>query len=286
MAFAAMPALLARGKSMARQPSLGVFLAYSIFTSLGLWVYHAIAEQSISGILTLSVMIQCLSFVLLALKISSTSSASGVSARTLGIDALSLCCRLSSTLWLEGYLPVDASGDWVYQVADLCSLAVVGYLLWQVLVVRRGSYQESSDTCTCWIPVVVAFVLSCLFHADMDHYPLFDTLWTFGLFLDAIAMIPQLWLIAKSGGVVEAVTSHYIAMMALSRLLSATFWYLAMDSVACDKFWIEGFNHGSWGILAAHAVHFLLLSDFVYYYARGCASGTLGCGMPLVCGEV
>lgn len=287
MSSAHMPtaSLFESGKSMAGRQSPGVLVAYIAFAGAGWWVYHVVAEQSLSGILTLAVMIQCLSFVLLGLKVASTRSAAGISARTLGIDALSISCRLSSTLWLDGYLPVDASGDFIYQAADLGSLTIVGYLLWQVLVVRRGSYQESSDSCTVWILLVVALVLSCLFHADQNHYPLFDILWTFGLFLDAIAMIPQVWLIAKSGGAVEALTSHYIATNAVSRLLGAAFWYIVMDDMACDKFWIQGFKHGSWGILAAHAVHFLLLADFVYYYAKACVSGRLPSGLPM-CVEV
>merc|ERR1719316_523477 len=140
----------AEGKSPVGLPSVGVAVAYVSFAAAGLWVYHVIADQSLSGMLTLSAMIQCLSFVLVGLKVSSTRSAAGISARTLGLSALSLCCRLSSTLFFDGYLPVDASGDWAYQAADLCSLSMVAYLLWQTLSVRRSSYQESSDTCGVW----------------------------------------------------------------------------------------------------------------------------------------
>jgi hypothetical protein len=231
-------------------------------------------------------MIQCLSFVLVGLKVSSTRSAAGISARTLGLSALSLCCRLSSTLLRDGYLPVDASGDWVYQAVDLCSLSMVAYLLRQTLSVRRSSYQESSDTCGVWGLILGALCMAALFHADMNRSFFFDCLWTMGLFLDAIAMVPQLWLITKTGGTVEALTSHYIATTLVSRLLSGYFWYLNFEHVACDAFWVEGFNHGSWGILAAHAVHFLLLGDFAYYYVKACLRGTLTSGMPLVCAEV
>merc|ERR1719352_1052043 len=80
-------------------------------------------------------MVQCLSVVLLGLQMVTTGSATGISAKALSLDALALCCRLSSTLWLNGYLPVDASGDYIYQIIDICSLCVVGWLLHQVLVV-------------------------------------------------------------------------------------------------------------------------------------------------------
>merc|ERR1719199_1100980 len=91
-------------------------------------------------------MVQCLSLVLLALQMVSMSSASGISARALTLDAFAICCRLSSTLWLNGYLPVDASGDYIFQGIDMCSLCILGWLLHRVLVVRRYTYQAEEDS--------------------------------------------------------------------------------------------------------------------------------------------
>jgi len=265
--------------------SARVAIAYILFGGCALWVYHVIAEGEVSSLLTVSVVLQCLSFVLLALKVTSSSSAAGISARTLALDAVSLCCRLSSTLWLHGYLPSDASGDWMFQAADLCSLAMVIFLLYQVLVVHRDTYQVNTDTFGVRNLVVGAIMLSILLHADMNHKPVFDALWTMGLFIDSVSLFPQLWLISKNGGAVEAMTSHHIATMACSRLLAFAFWYLAREYVVTAP-WVEGFNHGAWGILAAYAVQFLLLSDFVYHYVKACMSGLLGSGMPLICDSV
>jgi len=262
-----------------------VAMAYTVFGGFAFWVYHVMAEGSLSALLTVSVVLQCLSFVLLALKVTSSSSAAGISARTLALDAVSLCCRLSSTLWLHGYLPSDASGDWIYQAADLGSLAMVIFLLCQVLVVHKRTYQFNMDTFGVRNLLVGAIILSSLLHADMNHKPFFDALWTLGLFIDSVSMFPQLWLISKNGGAVEAMTSHHIATMACSRLLAFAFWYMARNDIATAP-WVEGFNHGAWGILAAYGVQFLLLSDFVYYYMKACMSGLIGSGMPLVCQEV
>merc|ERR1719379_1015604 len=91
-------------------------------------------------------MVQCLGMVLLGLQLISTGSASGISARALSLDALAICCRLSSTLWLEGYLPADASGDHIFQAIDICSLCILGWLLHHVLVARASSYQADEDS--------------------------------------------------------------------------------------------------------------------------------------------
>merc|ERR1719263_764216 len=65
-------------------------------------------------------MVQCLGMVLLGLQVISTGNASGISAKALSLDALAICCRLSNTVWLNGYLPVDASGDYIFQ-AMMCA---------------------------------------------------------------------------------------------------------------------------------------------------------------------
>merc|ERR1719443_2716477 len=91
-------------------------------------------------------MVQCLAVVLLGLQMISTGSASGISAKALALDALAICCRLSNTVWLNGYLPVDASGDYIFQAIDVGSLAVLVWLLYQVLVVKRHTYQAEEDT--------------------------------------------------------------------------------------------------------------------------------------------
>jgi len=86
-----------------------------------------------------------------------------------------------------------------------------------------------------------------------------------GLFTGVVAVLPQLSLIMRSGGRAEAMTSHYIAAMAMSRVLSGIFMWEAREDITC-KPWVEGIQHGIIAILIAHGLHLLLLCDFLYYY--------------------
>ncbi|CAL1171558.1 unnamed protein product [Cladocopium goreaui] len=97
------------GKDQKNQPSL-VLAAYMLFTFGSLIVYHFVANGEFSSILTMAQMIQCLAFVLLVIKSCSQGSVAGISGKSLALEALAFVCRLSSTTWLNGYLPVDASG--------------------------------------------------------------------------------------------------------------------------------------------------------------------------------
>ena len=68
---------------------------------------------------SIAVTVQCLAISLLCLQTVANGSAAGLSARVLGLEAASLALRLSPAMWLNGYLPVVASGDMVYQLVDV-----------------------------------------------------------------------------------------------------------------------------------------------------------------------
>mmetsp|Transcript_71458 Transcript_71458/g.209449 ORF Transcript_71458/g.209449 Transcript_71458/m.209449 type:complete len:110 (+) Transcript_71458:2-331(+) len=101
-----------------------------------------------------------------------------------------------------------------------------------------------------------------------------------GLFVSVVAVLPQLWLITRSHGRCDALTSHYIAAMAVSRLLSGTFMWHARHDITSDP-WVEGVNHGVWAILGAHALHLLFLADFAYYYIKAVLQDGLNCRLQL-----
>merc|ERR1719162_310063 len=74
-------------------------------------------------------MSQCFAMVLLTMQVFLRGMVQGISVNSLTFHALGLTCRLSSTLWLNGYLPVDASGDRIYQAFDVFSLFLTLRLL-------------------------------------------------------------------------------------------------------------------------------------------------------------
>lgn len=272
------------GKDQKNQPSL-VLAAYMLFTFGSLIVYHFVANGEFSSILTMAQMIQCLAFVLLVIKSCSQGSVAGISGKSLALEALAFVCRLSSTTWLNGYLPVDASGDFIYQAVDLCSLLLVLSLLYRAYLSHRWSYEEEADSLPVLPMIAVCFLLAALLHADMNSRPLFDTLWMAGLFLSVVSVLPQLWHINQTGGVIQACTGHYIAMLATSRALSGIFMWHARFDITCLPL-LEGLNHAIWAILRAHVLHLLLLIDFGYYYVKAVTQQGLDFKIELPCADM
>merc|ERR1719408_356260 len=115
-------------QKMIKGPSTEILVTYLLFASCAFAVYHYVAGGEFSAVLTMGVMFQCLAVSLLAMQSLSSGSAAGISAESLKLEALALVCQLSSTTWLNGYLPVDASGDFVFQATQLLTLAIVVWL--------------------------------------------------------------------------------------------------------------------------------------------------------------
>jgi len=257
-----------------------VALVYVVFVAAAVLVYHWIAEGEFSAVLTLSAVFQCLAFCLLVVQALSSGTVHGISAKSLQLDALALVCRLSSTTWLNGYLPFDQTGDYLYQCFDALSLAVVVWLLYRVLIVQRETYEVDGDTLVPAPFAIASLVLAGLLHGDLNDRPIFDTLWMCGLFVSAVAVLPQLWMMTRSQQAIPVLTSHFVAVMALSRILSGTYMWHAHAEITCEP-WIGEFNHAGWAILAAHAVHLILLGDFGYFYVKNLAKKGLNSPLEL-----
>jgi len=168
----------------------------------------------------------------------------------------------------------------VFQIIDLCSLGILVWLLHQVLVEKQHTYQAEEDNLPVLPMVMGAFVLAMLLHGNMNGRPIFDSLWMASLFVSTLAELPQLWLITRTGGRVESLTSHHIAAKAASRVLSGLFMWHARNDIGCVP-WISGFNHAIWAILGAHMLHLILLGDFAYYYVKAVLANGIDCRLQI-----
>merc|ERR550537_653050 len=92
-----------------------VLATYSIMVGVVLAIWHHFSDKDFSFVLTVAGMLQTFAFFLLLHKIRVQKSVAGISSKTLQVYVLVFMFRLTSTMVKNGYLPVDATGDWVYQ---------------------------------------------------------------------------------------------------------------------------------------------------------------------------
>jgi hypothetical protein len=240
---------------------------YFIFTLCAIIVYRLFSDGDFSSIYTLGVAVQCLAFYLLNAKVEMQKSVSGISAKTLQVYVLVFVCRLTSTLMRNGYLPMDVSGDWVFQTADILSLIMTLTLLRRMYTTHSGTYQEDYDTFNVYRLVPPCIVLAMCVHGHLNGCPFYDTIWTASMNLDTIAMLPQLWMLAKIGGEVDGMTSHFVVSLAFSRVCAFAFWsqgYTELFRVSK----VAGYQ-----LLFAHGMQVFLSLDFVYYYIKARVKG-------------
>jgi len=266
------------GTSAKKRENITIVVSYACMLLCLFVLWQEYSDRDFSFLITLAGAAQTLGFFLLVHKMKSYKSAAGVSSKTLQMYILQLLFRLNSTLVKNGYLPVDSTGDWAYQACDITSLLLVFQALFYVHKRYKDTYQEKHDSLPIWNAVLPLLFLATILHGDLNHNWYFDTVWTFSMYLDTIAMMPQLWMLVHKGGAVEALTSHYVALIFFSRFLTFSFWYTGFPELAPEE---GGFNKMGWLLCGCHFLQIALSGDFMYHYFRWSSCGTKACAGQL-----
>merc|ERR1712087_17423 len=195
-------------------------------------------------------------------------SVRGLSGKSLQVYMFTFLIRLTSTLTMPGYLPIDRSGEWVYQLIDVACLALVVHLLYRVFDSYSKTYQREKDVMVLWPVVIPCIIFGMTIHGRLNNCKIFDKVWTVSMNLDTVAMIPQLVMLSRTGGDVDPALSHWVACQFLSRCCGLAFWYEALPDVHA-----RGKKIGGYWIVGAHALQVLASLDFMYYYLKSLWSG-------------
>lgn len=83
----------------------------------------------------------------------------------------------------------------------------------------------------------------------------FQVLWTFSIYLESVAILPQLFMVSKTGEA-ESITSHYLFALGSYRGLYLLNWIY--------RYYAEG--HYDWIAIIAGIVQTVLYCDFFYLY--------------------
>jgi len=266
----------------------GLIFVYVAFLLVAGYVYHVIAGQLFSSVLTLSAVFQCLAFSLLGVQIISSNSVAGISAQSLLLDVFALASRLVATVFEVSYTPTDPTGQGIYQAFDGLSLAMVLWILYRVCIVQRTTYEADKDALPAMPLALGSLVLAAVFHANMNQSPFYDTLWMCGVFASAISVLPQLWMMERRRSKCPALLSHFVAVMALARVLSGYYMWHAYPEIEADPLFGKfggTVKYAGYAVMVAHVVHLLLLGDFAVYYVKNVAeagfSADLDLSLPL-----
>ncbi len=151
----------------------------------------------------------------------------GVSAKSMQLYAVVFITRLLSILRHQGYLPFDKSGDWFYHTVEILSFCFICGALYGIFGPMKPTYDEKFDKFgNLHVPnelgalyllgpaVLLAMfihpyalfyiiVCACLIHfcfRSLNHEAFSDICWTISMYLECVAMLPQLYMFQRQAG--------------------------------------------------------------------------------------
>merc|ERR550537_112217 len=113
---------------------------------------------------------------------------------------------------------------------------------------------------------LMALVVRPHFHTWTHFY---GYIWGSCLYMDVLALMPQVVMMAQGGGKVSAPIAHFVAATFVSRigdLYDSLFYETSIQKTDPFAYWM---------VVVLQSLHLLLVADFMYYYikARSMAHG-------------
>lgn len=196
---------------------------YLFFAALSVYTARYLSDHDWSALIAVDYMLQALATIQLLVHMLEHGKIKGISVGMLQALAMSYGLRLSSTVWLQGYLPVDQTGTWFCQVMDLTSLVCVVQLLQRVSASPRDSEVVEADKFPMTPLLSGCLVLGLCCHADLDQRPLFDALWTAGFLAGCVAPLPQVVVTLSCEGA-PPLPCHFTVPLSLAVVATTAFW--------------------------------------------------------------
>ncbi|XP_034241988.1 ER lumen protein-retaining receptor [Thrips palmi] len=192
-----------------------------------------------------------LAIIVLLVKIWKTRSCAGISGKSQLLFALVYTTRYLDLL--STY--ISAYNTFMKLVFISASYATV-YLIYMKF---KATYDHNHDTFRVEFLILPAFVLSILINHD---FAVLEILWTFSIYLESVAILPQLFLVSKTGEA-ESITSHYLFALGSYRALYLLNWIY--------RYYAE--DHYDLIAIVAGVVQTVLYCDFFYLYVTKVLKG-------------
>ncbi|PVV05001.1 hypothetical protein BB560_000484 [Smittium megazygosporum] len=126
------------------------------------------------------------------------------------------------------------------------------YILYLMKYPLKTTYDSGTDTFRIEYALVGAAVVALVLP---DAYTVFKVLWSFSIYLESVAILPQLFLTQRTGEA-DTITSHYIFALGGYRALYLLNWVYRYN--------VEGYV--DWIAWLAGIIQTVLYADFFYIY--------------------
>eukprot|EP00929_Paragymnodinium_shiwhaense_P064993 TRINITY_DN3262_c0_g2_i2.p1 TRINITY_DN3262_c0_g2~~TRINITY_DN3262_c0_g2_i2.p1 ORF type:complete len:322 (-),score=87.71 TRINITY_DN3262_c0_g2_i2:98-1063(-) len=160
---------------------------------------------------------------------------------------------------------------WLTTILQMPQIVLTGAVLYLIYGVHRRSYQEELDVLKAWQMIPACILLSLPLHPFFRDGFVFSYEFGCYMWLDVLALLPQVIMMAQGAGKIEAPIAHFVAATTLSRCTDLSFWYYNFDQGR--QGYLFGFNYTGILIVASQVIGLLLVADFMYYYVKARLAG-------------
>ncbi|KAL5703349.1 hypothetical protein ACHQM5_028450 [Ranunculus cassubicifolius] len=208
--------------------------------------------------------VQSLGTFVLIYKLYSKKSCSGLSLKFQEINALFIAVKMTCSFSFELELHT-----WL----DLSTLISTAWVIYMMRFKLKSTYNKELDNLPHYYVIVPAAILAVIVHPLRSGFNIYATLWAFAVYLDAIAVLPQLRLM-QNAKMAEPFTGLYVFALGCSRFLGFAHWIFMI--IETRGRYLHFWGYGSiWSLvnLIAELVQTFILGDFVYYYCKRVMAG-------------
>ncbi|CAG9786206.1 unnamed protein product [Diatraea saccharalis] len=185
-----------------------------------------------------------LAIIILLLKIWKTRSCAGISGKSQ---------ILFSIVYTTRYLDLLTTYISAYNTVMKLVFIVASYATVYLMYVKfKATYDHNHDTFRIEFLLVPAIILALVINHE---FTVLEVLWTFSIYLESVAILPQLFLVSKTGEA-ESITSHYLFALGSYRALYLLNWVY--------RYVVE--DHYEMIAIVAGVVQTVLYCDFFYLY--------------------
>ena len=192
-----------------------------------------------------------LAIVLLLLKIWKTRSCAGISGKSQALFLIVFVTR-----YLDLLTNFVSLYNTVMKLFFIGSAAGTVYLMYFKF---KATYDGNHDTFRVEFLLAPAALLACLLNHE---FSVMEILWTFSIYLESVAILPQLFMVSKTGEA-ETITSHYLFALGSYRGLYILNWIY--------RYHYENFYDAI--AIVAGIVQTVLYCDFFYLYVTKVMAG-------------
>lgn len=201
-----------------------------------------------------------LSFFIIFYKILTTKQVGGISLKTQVLYVIVFCTRYIDLLW-----NFASMYNWCMKILFIASSVGIVFIMLRGHTIGKlvVPYDPEQDCkWPIWWLIVPCLVMGIIWHEYSAEHRFFEILWSFSVWLEAVAILPQV-AVMQNEGECENVNSHYVAALGSYRAFYILNWIY------------RKFTDGYWHpiVVVGGILQTALYCDFFYYYITAKAKG-------------